>query len=131
MMTAKRFVVVFIFLVANYVHASPVNCKDLSDASNARLADCQGSKREQLDQQLNAVYQKLLSIVPDKGPNVRQKLMKAEATWLRYRKEICEISGDEYYGGAVESVTEGYCLTSYTESQIQSLKGLITLYSQH
>ncbi len=84
------------------------------------MKQCSGSKYKQADDELNKVYQQLLSKLDDEGH--KASLKTAQLAWLKYRDTNCDFEGYLNRGGTIYPIVIAECMTTMTTSRTKQLK---------
>ena len=84
------------------------------------MKQCSAKKYKQADDELNKVYQQLMSKLDDEGH--KSSLKKAQLAWLKYRDTNCDFESYLNRGGSIYSVVVTECMTSMTISRTKQLK---------
>ena len=93
-----------------------VECLDYSNQSD--MNTCAASELKKADEELNAIYDKLLSRL-DSGQ--KPLLKAAERAWIHYRDKMCELEGSGTKGGSINPMIVANCLTELTTGQTRRL----------
>ena len=84
------------------------------------MKQCSAGKYKKADDELNKVYQQLMSKLDDEGH--KSSLKKAQLAWLKYRDTNCDFESYLNRGGSIYSVVVTECMTSMTISRTKQLK---------
>ncbi|MCE0523094.1 MAG: lysozyme inhibitor LprI family protein [Methylacidiphilales bacterium] len=74
---------------------------------------------EKADQQLNAVYQKVLAQMDDTG---KQKLVAAQKAWLKFRDAQADFDADDARGGSMAPMLSSISAASTTRARTAQLQ---------
>ncbi len=92
---------------------------DCSDQlTQSGMNTCAASKLKKADEELNAIYGKLLSRL---GSEQKTFLKAAERSWIHYRDKMCELEGSGTKGGSINPMIVANCLTELTAGQTRRL----------
>ncbi|WP_170920750.1 lysozyme inhibitor LprI family protein [Enhydrobacter aerosaccus] len=78
-----------------------------------------GREREMADKELNAVYSRLMAKLPNES---RERLRKAELTWLRFLEEECAFETDGTTGGSIHGMLVAYCQARLIRQRTKDLE---------
>jgi len=93
-------------------------CKD--GDTTFEMKQCSAKKYKQADDELNKVYQQLMSKLDDEGH--KTALKNAQVAWLKYRDSNCDFESYLNRGGSIYSVIVTECKTSMTASRTREMK---------
>ncbi|MGA0557809.1 lysozyme inhibitor LprI family protein [Larkinella sp. VNQ87] len=96
------------------------NCDNAQTQTELNL--CAQMRFQKADQELNAVYKQLLSLLPKDD---KAMVVEAQRQWLSYRDAHCRIYEKMYAGGSMLSMVLANCKETTTQSRITELKELI------
>jgi len=117
----KIFNTLFLLLVFTVSVYAADNCQENDDTYGMR--DCLNSQFKTADQELNAIYQKLLK--SDLEVPQRKALIKAELDWIKFRDSQCALEGSFFEGGTIEPIEQESCTVNLTKERTKQLKALI------
>ncbi|MFM7363228.1 MAG: lysozyme inhibitor LprI family protein [Cuspidothrix sp.] len=93
-----------------------LNCSN--DTSLSEQTECFRKDYEQANRELNRVYKQVIS---DLSAERKQKLIRAEQAWIKYRDTNCEYRSSMW--GGVQRVGFNYsCLARMTRERTQELR---------
>ncbi|MGZ3768077.1 MAG: lysozyme inhibitor LprI family protein [Bdellovibrio sp.] len=103
--------------------------KCLEKAENTyAMLDCISQDHDRKDKKLNDEYKALMAglekDVSKDGLEIRDRVLKAERAWIKYRDTSCKMDGIEMLGGTGESLIVGECLNKMTQERTNYLVGL-------
>lgn len=81
-----------------------------------------GSDVKTVDEKLNAVYSKLLNEMP---PEFRQKLIKSEQDWIKYRDSSVAITAWQEAGGTAQEINQNSEYLTLEKDRLKFLKSLL------
>src|SRR5262245_13391065 len=84
------------------------------------MKQCSAKKYKQADDELNRVYQLLMSKLDDEGH--KTSLKTAQQAWLKYRDGNCDFESYLNRGGSIYSIVVTSCMTSMTTSRTKEMK---------
>jgi uncharacterized protein YecT (DUF1311 family) len=87
--------------------------------SQMELNEEAGRDRQKADQQLNAVYSRLMARL---SPESKARLRKAQLTWLRFLEEECAFETDGTLGGSIHGMLVAACQTRLTLQRTRDLE---------
>jgi uncharacterized protein YecT (DUF1311 family) len=90
-----------------------------SGHTTADLNECAKITFRNADAELNSVYRILLSKITDRV--TKEKLIKAQRTWIAFRDESCQVVRSLNAGGTIETMRYIGCLTMTTENRTNEL----------
>ena len=105
-----------IFIFPGFAAMAEGECADHSTQSG--MNTCAASELKKADEELNAIYGKLLSRL-DSGQ--KPLLKAAERAWIHYRDRMCEFQGSGTKGGSINPMIVANCLTELTTGQTRRL----------
>ena len=102
-----------------------------NDDTNDGMRDCLNAQFKTAEQDLDAVYQKLLNSEIDN--HQRKVLIKAQSDWMKFRDTQCKLEGSFYEGRTSEDdadntrepFEEESCTVNLTKARTQQLKELL------
>lgn len=74
---------------------------------------------DKADKELNKVYAELVATLSETH---KEKLVKAQREWIRFRDLDCDFAMSEYEGGSMQPLVHLSCMTEKTETRIAELK---------
>ncbi len=89
--------------------------------STVAMQDCQKAGLAAADARLNAVYRKILALLP---ADQQEKLRKSERAWIAFRDADCDV----YIGketGTMASIDVGACVIARTGERVVTLGGFM------
>ncbi len=89
-----------------------------SPQATPEITYCAGLAYEDIDQELNSVYQQVKGNLSSAG---QQKLIKAQQAWIPFRDQHCEFAVREALGGTGYSAYLFACLEGITRSRTNDL----------
>ena len=103
---------------------APVNLQAQRDPCKGEttfeMKQCSAKKYKQADDELNKIYQQLMSKLDDEGH--KSALKSAQLAWLKYRDANCDFESYLNRGGSIYSVIVTECKTSMTASRTREMK---------
>ena len=103
---------------------APVNLQAQRDPCKGEttfeMKQCSAKKYKQADDELNKIYQQLMSKLDDEGH--KGALKNAQLAWLKYRDANCDFESYLNRGGSIYSVIVTECKTSMTASRTREMK---------
>lgn len=96
-----------------------VNCLD--PQNDSEINGCLIIERENIDKQLNQVYQQLIK----KDPNHKKELIKSELAWIKFRDAEAKFQSLSYQGGTLEGQEHTRWIIRITRERILHLKEAI------
>jgi len=103
---------------------APVSLQTQSDPCKGEttyeMKQCSARKFKKADDELNKVYQQLMSKLDDEGH--KASLKAAQLAWLKYRDSNCDFEGYLNRGGSIYSVVVTECMTSMTTSRTEQMR---------
>ncbi len=90
-----------------------------SAKTTADMRSCENIRYQKAQQDLNAVYEKLLNKLDAIG---KAKLRAAQAAWLQFRKANADFSADAARGGTMAPLIAITVLTEMTQARTADLK---------
>ena len=103
--------VLLLTVVAMTAPAHAQSQTDLNQQAGTRLQDA--------DRQLNAVYTKLRTRL---GPESRARLQAAEEAWIRFRDRECAFIGSPTTGGSIHGMIVAQCQARLTLVRVKDLE---------
>jgi uncharacterized protein YecT (DUF1311 family) len=94
-----------------------MNCKN--PASTIEHKACENLASEEIDKQLNQVYK---SIIAKSTGTEKQKLIKAQLSWIKFRDNNCDFEVDMNRGGTGYSIFFNECIQRMTKARTAELK---------
>lgn len=83
------------------------------------MRQCAGKRYKQADEELNKVYQRLMSKL---SADEKTSLKTAQQAWLKYRDTNCDFESFMYRGGTMAPLVEAECMVAMTNSRTKELK---------
>ena len=122
MKLAIVFMLLFVLAGANAFgqHKKPDPCANAQ--TQAEMNDCAGRAYKVADATLNQVYGKLIAMLDSEE---KAQLKDAQNAWLKYRDANCEFVADQYKGGSMRPMIQGYCLADMTKHRTTELRDQI------
>ena len=103
---------------------APVNLEAQRDPCKGEttfeMKQCSAKEYKRADDELNKVYQQLMSKLGDEGH--KSALKSAQLAWLKYRDANCDFESYLNRGGSIYSVIVTECKTSMTASRTREMK---------
>jgi len=95
-------------------------CAD--SATQFEMNRCAERKHQQVDAQLNMVYQQLMK---ESDATEKTKLKAAQFAWIKFRDAHCAYvsAGDE--GGSIYQMVLAFCLADATSSRVKQLQEIL------
>jgi uncharacterized protein YecT (DUF1311 family) len=93
------------------------NCKN--PGSTVEHNACANLASEEIDKQLNQVYK---SIIANSKGTEKQKLIKAQLSWIKFRDNNCDFEVDMNRGGTGYSIFLNECIQRMTKARTTELK---------
>jgi uncharacterized protein YecT (DUF1311 family) len=87
--------------------------------SQLEMNICAGNEYKAADATLNQVYKQLMAILDD---DEKLQLKEVENTWIKYRDTNCEFVADQYKGGSMRPMVQGYCLADMTKRRTAEIR---------
>ncbi len=107
--------------------ASLEECFKKND-SNARMKMCTDQELKIQDQNLNAQYKKLMSLLKkDSSPDSKEilsRIVKNQKAWIAMRDTTCDVEGIEMLGGSGEGLVILGCLNRMTVERTVELENM-------
>jgi uncharacterized protein YecT (DUF1311 family) len=79
--------------------------------STLEMNDCYGKQFAEADRQLNDVYQRLISSLPE---TKKLALVNDERKWIEQRDTTCDAAAKQYEGGTLAGTTRLRCMVDET-----------------
>lgn len=109
----------------------PATATDSTAQNQQRYDPCSGSTTQDInecakrgydkaDAELNKVYKQLISKVKD--VRLKNKLIVAQRTWIKFRNESCNFVYELHKEGTMRTVMLLGCLTMTTENRTKELR---------
>lgn len=126
----KTFNTLFLLLMLTASTYAGETCQE-SDDPNYSMRDCLNAQFKAAEQDLNAIYQKLLSSEIDN--HQRKALSKAQSDWMKFRESQCKLEGSFFEGDTSEEDTDNArdpiaqqsCTVNLTKVRTRQLKELL------
>ncbi|HEX7297098.1 MAG TPA: lysozyme inhibitor LprI family protein [Pyrinomonadaceae bacterium] len=83
------------------------------------MRQCAGKKYKQADDELNKIYQRLMSKL---SADEKASLKTAQQAWLKYRDTNCDFESFLYRGGTMAPLVGTQCLVDMTILRTKELK---------
>jgi uncharacterized protein YecT (DUF1311 family) len=100
--------------------AEQTNCKNAK--TTADLNVCSSQELQAADTKLNQLYQQLL---PKISSQQKQRLNKAQLTWVKFRDETCDYTAGQFDGGSAATFVYNSCLAEVTKNRVKDLEGYL------
>lgn len=100
--------------------AQQPNCKNAQ--TTADLNACSSQDLQAADTKLNQLYQQLL---PKISSQQKQRLNKAQLTWVKFRDETCDYTAGQFDGGSAATFVYNSCLAEVTKNRVKDLEGYL------
>jgi uncharacterized protein YecT (DUF1311 family) len=100
--------------------AQQANCKNAQ--TTADLNVCSSQELQAADTKLNQLYQQLL---PKISSQQKQRLNKAQLSWVKFRDETCEYTAGQFDGGSATTFVYNSCLAEVTKNRVKDLQGYL------
>jgi uncharacterized protein YecT (DUF1311 family) len=95
--------------------------------STLDIEACEGRKLLRLDRQFNNQAALLWSVL---DPSGRRMFIRAQAAWLTYRNQHCQLAARAYLGGTASGLVAGQCQTALTAARVEEVTSTLSLYCQ-
>lgn len=102
---------------AQHMNAPDSPCKTVG--AGVAYANCLSAAAREADKALNATYRRILAALAAAD---RERLQRAERSWLRYRDDLCAAERDLYDGGTGASPAHAACVESETRVHADELR---------
>ncbi len=105
------------------IHSTAQNRQRYDPCSGATTQDineCAKIEYDRADVELNKVYRELISKVKD--VRLKNKLIAAQRTWIKFRNESCSFVYDLHKQVTIRTVMSLGCLTMTTENRTKELR---------
>ena len=120
-MTDIRILLVFGLIFTVSAQAA-TDCDSLQ--GTAEMSECNGIEFKKADDELNAVYGKLLKILDSEG---KSRLKESQRAWLNYRDSNANFRADINRGGNWEPIRGTEAKTEMTMQRAKELKNELEL----
>ena len=91
-----------------------------SGSTTQDINECAKREYDKADAELNKVYRELISKVKD--VRLKNKLIAAQRTWIKFRDESCNFVYEFHKEGTMRTVMLLGCLTMTTENRTKELR---------
>lgn len=123
------FLGVFANASVDSIRAEEGVCLDAA-VNNAEIKQCIFSAYEKADQELNTVYQNIVSKLKNNesdtdSSEILKRLVSAERAWIAFRDADCSLAATEMLNGSGESTINGSCLVEKTLNRIDELTKIL------
>ena len=125
MIRSLLFAVPLVLFAAPAVAADDVDCAKA--VTQMDMDFCAGKDYEAADKKLNAVYQKVMAALGDKG--YQEKLKAAEKAWIAYRDGECTFEVAENEGGTIYPMVYSECATQKTIARTKELQAYLACFN--
>jgi uncharacterized protein YecT (DUF1311 family) len=112
----RNFVLAIVLLSTPLAYAA-VSCRPA--ANDAEEHNCEFEKSEKVDQNLNAVYERLFNILDDEG---KVKLAEAQSAWRNFQDANASFSADFQRGGTAVDLIRLWVKTDVARARIKELR---------
>lgn len=128
----KRIIVSLIFVTSSLAvvalpqkkGAGKPSCEG-TGGSQAEANACARFQYTQADDEMNRVYEQLMSDLAGDDDKNQQKLRQAQLLWLQYRDANCESEASIYEGGSIRPAIYNQCLASVTRERTGRLRAFL------
>lgn len=109
--------------------ARPATANGCTGESNQmEMNDCSYQDYKDADKQLNATYNKLVSLVAAHGKKFKAKLVASQKAWMAFRDKECDFAAALNQGGSIYPLLYNSCMTDLTSKRTEELKQHIEIY---
>ncbi|MDH0863297.1 lysozyme inhibitor LprI family protein [Mitsuaria sp. GD03876] len=115
-------------LAALMASASVAHALDCANAvSTVDMNDCAAQEQQQVEKQLNAVYQRVLAATPAKvdaqvPAKPRQRLVEAQRAWVKFREADCKAVYELWADGSIRNLQFLGCMQEHAKLRIKQLE---------
>jgi uncharacterized protein YecT (DUF1311 family) len=120
-MTCTRTFLIFGLVFTIIAQATP-DCN--SPQNTPEMRDCAGLDLKKADDELNAVYGKLLKTLDPEG---QRRLKESQRAWIKFRDSDAEFRADLNRGGTMEPLARTTTKTELTAQRAKELKSELEL----
>ncbi len=99
------------------------SCMDRSGIADPVMRACEQDELVRQEQALNAVYQRLRSLL---DPGRKAVLRKSERAWLSFRDTQCDLEASGEEGGTLGRLEHAECMTKMTHQRVGALRQLVS-----
>jgi uncharacterized protein YecT (DUF1311 family) len=110
-----------LLLISGAGSAYALDCKNA--ANTLEMNQCADIEQKQVEQKLNAVYQKTLKEfggADDAG--TKAALINAQRAWVKFREADCKAEYKKWEGGTIRSVMFSGCMQDRAQKRIKELE---------
>jgi uncharacterized protein YecT (DUF1311 family) len=105
---------------------SPAGAQDCDAAEDQAMMNlCADRDYKAADAKLNAQYREITARLAD-DKAAREKLVKAQRSWIAFRDAECAFAASGVEGGSVYPMILGYCLAGLTQARSEDLAGYLS-----
>jgi uncharacterized protein YecT (DUF1311 family) len=90
------------------------------------LEGCAEAQTLSLDKQIDGVAESIFARLFDRSSKLR--FIHAEASWLTYRRAMCDSRSDTFEGGSQATVVYATCLVDLDQLQLQNLQQFLSTF---
>lgn len=108
--------------------ASGAHALDCANAvSTVDMNACAAQEQQQVEQQLNEVYQRVLAATPAKvnaqiPAKPRQRLIEAQRAWVKFREADCKAVYELWADGSIRNLQLQGCMQEHAKLRIKQLE---------